>query len=325
MLAAFVGASGPGTASSSPPSASGLAEDLQGVVEEEVWRAGGPREDRMLDFFRQAVESGKSEAASAVGKVLQPLFARRWLDPTPFAEYEKARSGELNVVWQQELALWKMTAAERQREYAEVLRTGRSNHELGLTWNGAANRALLEQVDNLVPEIEATMERDPHANYQKAETRVPRADLLELAHARSGDWEANYLKLIREKLEAQARAFDGDPNSPDNRLIREALLELVHTGNRRLLAPLKTLWRSINDPEMEKPENQRIYAGLVKQSLRDPEWSRPGPAAACLVRAIQALGDPSFQEKNTQHRKHLEDTKRRLAEAGWLKPTAEVQ
>ena len=295
------------------------------MVEEEVWRAGGPRPERMLDYLRQTEESGKPEAASAVGKVLQPLFARRWLDPTPFAEYEKARSGELNVVWQQELALWKMTAAERQREYAEVLRTGRSNHELGLTWNGAANRALLEQMDNLVPEIEATMERDPHANYQKAETRVPRADLLELAHARPGDWEANYLKLIREKIEAQAQMAYPNSDPAANRLIREALLELVHSGNKKLVPQLKALWRSIKDPEMDKPENRRAYSEGVRRGWRDPDYPRSGLAAENLVRAIRALGDPSFQEKNTQHRKHLEDTKRRLVEAGWLKPTAEVQ
>jgi len=298
---------------------------MQDVVEEEVWRAGGPRQDRMLDYFKQAVESGKPEAEEAVWNVVEPLFIRRWLDPTPFAEYLQARNGNLEYFLRAELALWKMSTSERQRAYSNVLRTGRRNSELGLTWNVAAYRALFEQMDSLLPEIEATMERNPRANYQKAETRVPRADLLELTNARSGNWEANYLQLIREKLGAQATATYPESDPAANRLIREALLELVHSGNTELLAPLKALWRSIKDPGMDKVENQRIYAEVVRQGLRDPDYPRPGLAAGELVRAIQALGEPSFQEKNSEHHKNLEDTKRRLVDAGWLKPTAETQ
>ncbi len=76
---------------------------------------------------------------------------------------------------------------------------------------------------------------------------------------------------------------------------------------------------------MEKPENQRLFGELAKQGLRDPDYSRPGLAAAYLVRAIQALGDPGFQERNTNHKEMLQATKRRLAEAGWLRPAPEAQ
>ena len=140
-----------------------------------------------------------------------------------------------------------------------------------------------------------------------------------------GDWEANYLRLIREKLEIQATAAQPDADSVANGVIREALLELVHSGNRKLLSPLKAMWRSIKNRSMETPENQRILGQLVKQGLRDPDYSRPGLAATYLVRAIQALGDPGFQEKNTHRKELLQDTKRRLAEAGWLRPAPEAQ
>src|SRR5208337_4498135 len=75
VLASLVGATDPGQTWGSPPSASGLKEDLQDVVEQEVWRAGGPRPDRMLDWFRRAEESGKPEAVEAVWDVLSPLFS----------------------------------------------------------------------------------------------------------------------------------------------------------------------------------------------------------------------------------------------------------
>lgn len=87
-VAALMWAAGADRVLGSPPPHYGLGEELRNVVEEEVWRAGGPRPERMLDWLKQAEESGKPEAANAVGEVLKPLFSRRWLDPTPFAEYE---------------------------------------------------------------------------------------------------------------------------------------------------------------------------------------------------------------------------------------------
>ncbi len=279
----------------------------------------------MLEYFRQALDTGRPEAVGAVEEVLWPMFYRRWLDPAPFAESLRAHGQPPGHVWQAEIALSKMTELERDEVYAEVLRTGRVNEDLGLGWGNAAYRVLLEHMGALVPDIEATMDRSPQANYEKAETRVPRRDLLELAHARPGDWEANYLRLIRDKLEIQATAAQPDADSVVNGVIREALLELVHSGNRKLLSPLKAMWRSIKNRSMKTPENQRILGQLVKQGLRDPDYSRPGLAATYLVRAIQALGDPGFQEKNTHRKELLQDTKRRLAEAGWLRPVPEAQ
>ncbi|OFV79531.1 MAG: hypothetical protein A2Y78_06125 [Acidobacteria bacterium RBG_13_68_16] len=323
-----------GRASSSPPPEQGLKEELQDVLQEEVWRAGGPRQDRMLAFFEQAIASGKPEAVAPVEEVLWPLFARRWLDPRPFAEYlpqlrelsrTKASSRDLASGWPEEIALWDMPASERQRAYSQVLSTGRPNDELGLAWNGAAYRAMLEEMDNLLPLIEATMEKDPNANYQKAETKVPRADLLELARARSGDCVQGYIGLIRQELEEQQHRPDPDPNSFGNRLIREALLELVHADRKELLAPLKGLWRSIPNPEMSTPEKRQEYARYAARGFRDPDYPRTGPAADHLVRAIQALGDPSFQEKNSGRRELLKSTRKRLVEAGWLRSTVEAQ
>lgn len=321
-------------ASGMPPGDRGLTGELQDVLQEEVWRAGGPRQDRMLDYFKQAVESNKPEAIAAVQGVLWSLFSRRWLDPTPFAEYlprlrELSRTPpdprDLVTGWREEVALWRMSAAERQRAYSEVLRSGKPNRELGLAWGNAAYRALLEHMDSLVPEIEASMERDPNANYQKAETRVARADLLELARARSGEWMANYLGLIREQLEAQAKEPDSYENVSRGRLINEALLELVRAGDKRLLGPLKTLWRSIPNEEMATPEQRQEYAKYAARGFRDPDYPREGLAAEDLVRAIRALGEPSFQAKNSDHRELLKGSMKRLVEAGWLRPTVAVQ
>jgi hypothetical protein len=297
------------------------------VEAEEVWRAGGPREDRMLEWYRRAKESDKPDAAGGLSEVLTPLFHRRWLDPTPFAMYEQGYSGTLNVVWKQELAVWRMTAAQRRRVYSDVLRAGKLNDALGLGWLGVIYRALDEHMDDLLPEIEAVLEHPPELGLGGRGAALTAADIraadLPLAYARSGDWKANYLKLIREKLEAQAKAFDGNWDSVNDRIIRNALLELVHSGDTSLLAPLKALWRSIKPPaQMEEPENQRIWERLLKQGLRDPEYNRDGPAADCLVLAIQALGDPMFQEKNTLRRRVREDAKKRLVEGGYLRPAA---
>jgi hypothetical protein len=218
-----------------------------------------------------------------------------------------------------------MSVSERQRAYSKVLSTGNPNHELGLSWNGAAYRALLEEMDDLVPLIETTMERDPRANYQKAETKVPRMDLLELAQARSGDWVENYVRLIRGKLEEQQRQPDLDPSSLGNQLIREALLEIVHAEKKGLVTRLKDLWRSIPNPEMSTPEKRQEYARYAARGFRDPDYPRNGPAAEDFVRAIQALGGPSFQEKNSGRQELLKSARQRLVEAGWLRSIEEVQ
>ena len=75
---------------------------------------------------------------------------------------------------------------------------------------------------------------------------------------------------------------------------------------------------------MEKPENQRIWEQLVKRGERDREYDHEGLAAGYLVRAIQALGDPTFQEKNTNSRKNREYIKKSLIDRGYLKPSAAV-
>ncbi len=288
----------------------------------------------MLAYFEQALASGKPEAVEAVEEVLWPLFARRWFDPTLFAVYVP-RLRELSCIgplpfdlargWTAEVALWNMSRSERQRAYSEVLSTGKPNDALGLAWNGAAYRALLEGMDDLVSVIETTMEKDPHANYQKADTKVPRMDLLELAQARSGDWVEGYVRLIQEKLEGQQQAPDSDPNSVGNRLIREALLELVHADHKDLLTRLKALWRSIPNAEMSTPERRQEYARYAARGFRDPDYPRNGPAAENLVRAIQAFGDLSFQEKNSGRQQLLKSARKRLVEAGWLRPSVEVQ
>lgn len=222
-----------------------------------------------------------------------------------------------------------MSAAERKHAYSEVLRTGKWNHALGLAWIGAIGRALDEHMDDLLPEIEAVLENPPRLGLgtrsAASSAAFIRGAFLPLAYARSGDWEANYLKLIREKLEVRAKMAYPNSDPAANRLIREALLELVHSGNTKLLAPLKALWRSIKDPEMETPENQRAYAEGVRRGWRDPDYPRPGLAAGELVRAIQALGDPSFQEKNSERKELLKGSLKRLVDAGWLHSTVQVQ
>jgi len=260
---------------------------------------------------------------------LLELFHRRWLDPTPFAEYDEARTGRLSTYWREELALWRMSAAKRRRIYSDILRAGKPNDELGLGWSGVIYRALYEHMDDLLPEIETVLDHPPALGLGARGAALIAADIrakyFPLAYARSGDWKANYLKLIREKLEAQAKESDQKADSVNNRLIRNALLELVHSGDTRLLAPLKAFWRSIKPGvEMEKPENQRIWEQLVKRGERDPEYDREGLAADYLVRAIQALGDPTFQERNTNSRKNREYIKKSLIDGGYLKPSAAV-
>lgn len=328
-LSALLLALGASRATGSSPPTLTLRDDLKEVVQDEIWRANGPEPGRMMDYFRQAVDSGQPEAVDAVVEVLMELFARRWLDPTPFAAYQEAHCGGLSVFWQQELALWEMTAAERARAYSEVLRTGRQDHKLGLSWTSAIYRAVCEHLDALVPEIETVLEKPPRVGLGPrnavATAELMRHAYLPLAYARSGDWQANYLNLVRDQLRNIASEPDDNPGSARNILVRSALLELVHSGNSDLVTPLKVLWRTIKDPVMERPENQRIYGILARSGVRDPEYPRPGLAARRLACAIRALGDPLFQEKNTHRKELLQDTKRRLAEAGWLRPVPEAQ
>jgi hypothetical protein len=50
-----------------------------------------------------------------------------------------------------------------------------------------------------------------------------------------------------------------------------------------------------------------------------------GSRVEFAVRAIQCLGGPSFQEKNTQFADLLKNAKERLVEAGCLRSIVEVQ
>jgi len=304
------------------------------VLQEEVWRAGGPRQDRMLAYFEQALASGKPKAVRAVEEVLWPLFARRWLDPTPLAVYlpqlrELSRTSsspfDLANGWTAEVALWNMSHSERQRAYSEVLSTGKPNDELRLAWNGAAGRALLEHMDALLPEIEGLIEKPPPSPNASASASYLRVVLVPLAHGRSGNWVEAYVRLIRERLDEQQNQPDLDPNSLGNRLIREALLELVHADKKGLLTRLKDLWRSIPNEEVATPEKRREYAAYAARGFRDPDYPRNGPPAEDLVRAIRSLGDPSFQEKNSNHAELLKSTKKRLVEAGWLRSIEELR
>jgi hypothetical protein len=288
----------------------------------------------MLAYFEQALASGKPEAVAAVEEMLWPLFARRWLDPTPFAVHlpqlrELSRTAsspfDLATGWAAEVALWNMSVSERQRAYSEVLSTRKPNDELGLAWNGAAGRALREHMDALLPEIEGVIENPPPSPNASASASYLRVVLVPLAHGRSGNWVEAYVRLIREKLDEQEHQPNLDPNSLGNRLIREALLELVHADKKGLLTRLKDLWRSIPNPEMSTPEKRQEYTRYAARGFRDPDYPRNGPAAEDFVRAIQALGDPSFQEKNSGRQELLKSTRKRLVEAGWLRSTVEVQ
>ena len=164
----------------------------------------------MLAWCKQADQADKPGANEGLGMVLHELFHRRWLDPTPLAEYDQARTGRLSVYWRQELALWRISAAERRRVYSDMLRDGKPNDELGLAWSGVIYRALYEHMDDLLPEIETVLDHPPTLGLGARGAALTAADIraayLPLAYTRSDDWKANYLKLIRGNSRPKRRS-----------------------------------------------------------------------------------------------------------------------
>lgn len=312
----------------------GIKELVQDLLDEEIWRSGGPRQDRLLSYFQRAVESGSPEAVAAIEDTLWPLFHRRWLDPTPFAEYLpqlkelSLRGGgdaRLWYGWKEEVAIWKMSTPEREHVYSDLLRTRKDNRELGLTWLTAAYRACQEHLDGLLPEIEVALESSALSPEASANAGVLRAVFVPLAVARSGDWVEGYMAIIQEELKKQTRQPDNYFNSPGNRVIREASLELAHSARGEILERLRTLWRSIPNSDYTRPERQTVWTKAAAKGLCDIDYPRHTPAAMSLLRAIWALGDEAFQEKNLRRKEKLERDEAQLVEAGWFRPAAEVK
>jgi hypothetical protein len=262
-----------------------------------------------------------------------PLIVRRRLDPnllTPYLSRIEAVRSPGYSHWGADFAhdvrrtttLYNLSERDREALYRSSLGNGKPNLEYHLTWQTAALRALDERLDSLVGEIEVAIAS--HKPTDSAGASLV-ADLqpvdLPLAHARlTADWVNEYMKHIQNCTDEQALSHNDDPDSWQDRLVHDALQDLVWSGQRQLVPQLKTVWRSIKEPEYEAAAKREEWARLVQLGKADSDYPRGGVLALDLGRAIRALGEPSFQAKNL----HLDDVRQkleaRLVNAGKMAP-----
>jgi hypothetical protein len=314
------------------------ARDVELLLGAELWRVGGPRPEVLVAFFGRAVAAGDPMTVAAVASVFQPLFDHRMLDPNLCARFlpqlEEMSTGpnrshveNLARPFREEIKLYNLSEAEREDLFGSVLRSGRDNHEYGLSWATAAVRALDEHMERLTALVESQIAVGQATDsVGGARIRAIREVWLPLALARqSADWPGEYMKLIAQRVEEQAVDRDYDCCTLRNRLMREALLELVYGGKRETLTGLKALWRSLKEPEYEASAKRAEWARDAERRVVDPDYPRRGWVALDLAQAIRALGEPSFQAKNLHLEENRQRTERLFVEKGWLTPRAEVQ
>lgn len=315
----------------SSPAVVGVGDDVQLLVDEEVWRAGGPRPERLVELMRHAIAGGDADVVGALERALVPLFKRRWVDPHAFAPFlpqiqtvarasRSSSAGDIVGILRYELKLSDLTLRDQQDLYRSLIESGGSSDEYGLSWESAAFRALVEHADDLVPVIEQALTSRKRSLGSGRPGHDPLQAQLALARCRrGGDWVGCYMTLVREQVAAQSEALDFDLDSERNLVVRDALLELVHEGHKELLPDLKRLWRSIRDPEQEAVLAEHRRRGVPRAPHLDAEYLRPGLKAYYLLRAIWGLGDRKFQAKNTRHAENLEFLEKHLYKSGVLK------
>lgn len=312
------------------------SQEIESWFEAEIWRVGGPRPERVVAFYEGIIAGGKLEAIShATGQVFD-LLKRRWLDGNLLRRFVPAlaevdrhgtdfENDDISEVFREQLVLATMSDGGREDLYRRALKEGSVRYDIGpgastsIEWENAAIAALREHFDELVPDVEAALAA--HKSEVDKAKLVPSIEgvLLPLAKARgTGNWVGAYMDLVREAVISQADRPEMCLTSVRNRLIREALLELVHQNQQRVAGQLISLYE---DPHGNGSRSAEATSEGARAPAVPPVEVRTAPALQWLARAARALGKPVPEESRIQNLapSEAEAAERALIRGGYLK------
>lgn len=310
MLAVFLGGLGlPGHASA--PRVDGDLYRIRVVLDGEVFRPGGPRQERVEELLEQAIAAGNPRIVAEVLDGIANMARRRWIRIAPleplFGELERigerASTGEgsgLARGFQRLLELERLGEQGRRELYRGLLKSEQRDSHFLLTWELAAYDAILEGMDDLLPEIEAAISSNAISAFGRNGLDSLNSIALPLARARQGDWVAGHLDLLRRLVTDPSKATTRDRYSEEGILARELVAALAQNGGERALEGLLDIWRVL--PAQEFWGDQQTWSSAHAEDIAagkvDPEYPHAGPLADLLQLAIREMGRPHFQEKN---------------------------
>lgn len=303
--------------------------EIRALFEDESFRSGGPRQSRVIELYGEALEGGNAEVFRETQRQVFLLIDRHLVDPNAFTEFypdiqklgRKESRYEDGSEWtaglREKCLLWNLTPRDREALYRRAIEPRTSQRalpggQLGeVSWLNAASLGLLEQMDSLVPAIEGRLAATKEDQFNGSEVAYLRSVLLPLARARiAGDWMTGYLELIRKAVRLERT---GAPEVDySDMLAHEALRELVQKGRTDALDDLTAVWGDASRSRVSR-------VGDVGEE-RPTLWRDPG--SVVLVRAIRALGRPTFEEATWRewYRRTPADSRKALVERGVLKP-----
>lgn len=299
---------------------------IKELVLAEVWRPGGANSEALAEVLEGFLKSGNLEAATLLIREARPYFFRRLLDPTPLAAKarqvtttDKTIHGEQWHRVRDSLANHAGTNALSQGErfdlYSRLIADRVVLHgPFGMTYWQACWRGLWENPAVFLAEVENACP-DAAARLRVARARISPSSLEAV------------VDLVDAAVKAELRPGElVDGIAPDE-LLEEALLALLMDKQTKAVARLKRILLAI--PVADRPQGLSVEgrAALVAKGRMDSEPPRDTHAGRSLVRAIRALGDPTFQSKNLQFEKSLllgpEHSREELRNRGLLKAEPE--
>lgn len=278
--------------------------EIKLLFEDELWRPGGPRQDRVVTLVREGVRGGNLYVYLEMDSYVEQMWRRRLFDPRTLApllpevaalsvkgtSFENTPA-DISSALREGIARWSLSAKERQDFYERAIRSEKviylqlTGARVGAGWRSAAMYAMEEEMDDLVPLIEQVLQerrgndKDPAARGLEEGIESER---LPLARARrSRDWIGGYLEIVRQDTSNNITASTQARLAAERRT-REALLKLVVANRRDALPALDEVWEAVRSKEVT-PHNDGYN-----------RWSE---IATPLLRANRALGSKAIDEK----------------------------
>jgi len=267
---------------------------------QEIWRQGRPSAQFVADLVREALATRNKEYVDLAGRRAIEMLRPYQLDPTPFAELVESlrefegETGSLAEGFRQQIIWSNLGLRGRRAIYLQVLASDEGKtvqigpSEYYLYWPLAAQWALEEELDDLVPMIEGALPRvkqkiTPSGRGNDCEW-IERV-YLPLARARrSKDAAGQYADLLKA---AAGERWKND--AMRETLFRLALLDLVRRNERPVVDELKRIW---------KIEHQQARELYERSNSNSPHQEFDGVELKgiplYLVAGVRALGEPNL-------------------------------
>ncbi|MGA7990277.1 MAG: hypothetical protein WCC53_02485 [Thermoanaerobaculia bacterium] len=303
--------------------------EIKLLFEDELWRPGGPRQDRVVALVREGIRSGNLYVFLEMDQHIQQFWRRRLFDPRSLAPllreigllsvkgtYFENRPDFVTAAAREGITLWNLSARERHDLYEYAIRHEKGTERnidgerVGFTWQTASIYALQEELDDLVLPIDLALQqrKGMDRGARDLEEAIDQ-EYLPLARARrSRDWIGGYLEIVRQDTGNDITARTQQRLIAERRT-REALLRLVVKNRRDALPALDEDWEPVRSKEI---------------TPYDDGYHRWAEIATTLLRANRALGSRAIDEKVVRKliAEKPEDAERSLRKRGLLR-TAE--